>query len=611
MKEAGDLTADGPERAGAKAPRFATQSGKFGQFGATLLSPNATRFRFWAPALDRITLEVEGFDPIPMASMSGGWFEAEAKCGAGSAYKFRIADNLSVPDPASRALRGDAFGHSLVVDRQSYRWRNLHWRGRSWTETVLYELHVGVYGGFRGVKAILPRLAEIGITAIELMPISAFSGSFNWGYDGVCPYAPSSAYGTPDELKEMIDEAHGVGLMVFLDVVYNHFGPEANFTDAYAPHFFRDDVETPWGRAIDFRRREVRRFYTENALYWLEEFRFDGLRFDAVHAIAHPDWLDETAAEVRARLEPHRRVHLVVENDDNVASHMRDGFFNAQWNDDAHHALHVLLTGEVSGYYAAYAESPAAILARCLAEGFAYQGEPSLNRGGRPRGSPSADLPPSAFVTFLQNHDQIGNRALGERLTTLTDRDALEAAIALQLLCPQIPLIFMGEEVASKNPFLYFAEHGQALAKLVREGRKKEFKHVVRAGGELPDPNLRATFEQSIPSPDPALSTARQSLYRRLLSIRKRHIMPRLEGARALKSEAIGPGAVIASWEFADESILTIVSNLGKALASAASLAGELLFESSVGARDDLIGGVLRGSTTLAVLDTATNVRGR
>jgi len=270
----------------------------------------------------------------------------------------------------------------------------------------------------------------------------------------------------------LVDAAHGLGLMIFLDVVYNHFGPDGNYLGAYAPAFFRNDRHTPWGSAIDFGRREVRRFFTENALYWLMEYRFDGLRLDAVHAIGAPDWLDELAAEVRATVEPGRHVHLVLEHDGNAAHHLRNGF-DAQWNDDAHHVLHVLLTGEADGYYADYADRPAERLARCLAEGFAYQGEPSAYRKGELRGAPSADLPPTAFVLFLQNHDQIGNRPFGDRLTTHAQAEAIEAAVALQLLCPQIPLIFMGEEGASTTPFLYFTDHHGELARAVREGRRR------------------------------------------------------------------------------------------------------------------------------------------
>jgi maltooligosyltrehalose trehalohydrolase len=399
-------------------------------FGANLIGHDRTQFRIWAPAQRTMSVAVEGAAPLPMSRSDDGWFEAEANCGAGARYRYILPDDATVPDPAARAQHGDVRGASIVVDPLSYRWRHPDWRGRPWHEAVLYEAHAGLLGGFAGVARELPRLAALGGTAVELMPVAEFPGGRNWGYDGALLFAPESSYGSPDDLRALIDAAHGHGLMMFLDVVYNHFGPEGNYLARYAPAMFRDDVATPWGPALNFRRREVRRFFTENALYWLLEYRFDGLRFDAVHAIADAGWLDEMAAEVRKSVEPGRHVHLVLENDDNSAAHLARGF-DAQWNDDSHHVLHVLLTGESEGYYEDYADRPAERLARCLKEGFIYQGEPSAYRGGKSRGTASADLPPTAFVLFLQNHDQIGNRAFGERLTQLAHPQALEAAIAL------------------------------------------------------------------------------------------------------------------------------------------------------------------------------------
>ena len=426
------------------------------------------------------------------------------------------------PIPASRAQADDVHDPSVVVDPRRYAWRNTDWRGRPWRETVLYELHAGVLGGFRGVARELPRLAALGITAVELMPVNDFPGRRNWGYDGVLPYAPDAAYGTPDELKALVDAAHDHGLMIFLDVVYNHFGPDGNYLSLYAPQFFREDRHTPWGPAIDFRRPEVRGFFTENVLYWLMEYRFDGLRFDAVHAILDQDWVDEMAAAVRATVEPGRHVHLVLEHH-NDASHLGKDI-DAQWNDDGHNVLHVLLTGEDGGYYLDYADQPAWKLARCLAEGFIYQGEHSRYTG-EPRGMPSGHLPPTAFVLFLQNHDQIGNRAFGERLTDAGGPAALEAAIALLMLCPQIPLLFMGEESASRTPFLFFTDHRAELADAVREGRRDEFARFPAFADpasreRIPDPNAPETFAASVPQADPALGPAREALYRRLIELR-------------------------------------------------------------------------------------------
>jgi maltooligosyltrehalose trehalohydrolase len=572
-------------------------------YGASLVAVNRTRFRLYAPAQESVAVELDG-SIVPMERKPDGWFEAEAAVGAGTRYRYRLGSGTSVPDPASRAQAGDVHDASLVVDPESYTWRQPDWRGRPWHETVFYELHAGLLGGFRGVMRELPRLARLGITAIELMPVNDFPGARNWGYDGVLPYAPDASYGTPDALKALIDAAHEHGLMIFLDVVYNHFGPDGNYLSSSAPKMFRHDLETPWGAAIDFRLPPVRRFFIENALYWLMEYRFDGLRFDAVHAIPDGDFLVEMAAEIRESVEPGRHVHLVLENDDNVAS-LLECAFDAQWNDDAHHVLHVLLTGEREGYYADYADNPAARLARCLAEGFAYQGEPSRHRGGQPRGTPSGLLPPSAFVLFLQNHDQVGNRAFGERLTALAP--ALEAAIALQLLSPQIPLLFMGEEEASTTPFLFFSDHRGALAGIVREGRRKEFAGfaafadpVKRA--QIPDPNAPDTFRASMPRPDPEHGAARRDYYTRLLALRRQEIVPRLPGCRAVGAVVLGEGAVMARWRMGDGAILVIVTNLSSVPARLDAPGGRLLFESAAGAGEAIRGGYLPAQATAVYL---------
>jgi maltooligosyltrehalose trehalohydrolase len=577
-------------------------------FGATLLGANRTRFRLWAPARESVSVEIEAGKTWPMQRHAGGWFEAEVVCGAGARYRYQLGSDLAVPDPASRAQAEDVHGPSIVVDPRAYRWRHPEWRGRPWHETVLYELHAGLLGGFAGVRAELAKLKQLGITAVELMPINDFPGKRNWGYDGVLPFAPDHAYGSPDDLKALVDAAHENGLMIFLDVVYNHFGPDGNYLDSYAPQFFRTDVKTPWGPAIDFRNGEVRGFFTENALYWLMEYRFDGLRLDAVHAITEADWLDEMAAQVRETVEPGRHVHLVLEHDGNVAEHLRRDF-DAQWNDDAHHVLHVMLTGEHESYYGDYAEKPAGRLARVLAEGFVYQGDPSPHRNGEKRGTPSGDLPPTSFVLFIQNHDQIGNRAFGERLTALADPRALEAATALQLLCPQIPLIFMGEEDASTTPFRFFTDHHGELADAVREGRRREFAGFAafadpQRRASIPDPNAATTFEQSRPVPDPALGSTRRDLYRRLLDARRDRIVPRLGGARALDAKVIGEAAVLARWRMGDGAILTIAANLGPATCALTTPPGELLFATGQTGGVSAQNGRLEGRTTVAFLET-------
>ncbi|MGI9027189.1 MAG: malto-oligosyltrehalose trehalohydrolase, partial [Burkholderiaceae bacterium] len=484
-------------------------------FGAELIAPDRTRFRLWAPSCERVSLAIEGRDEIAMLTAGEGWFEVDADCGAGTHYRYRVvpqadgddgAGALLVPDPASRAQVDDVHGPSIVIDPESYRWTHDDWRGRAWCETVIYEIHVGLAGGFRGVQHLLPQLADLGVTAIELMPLAEFSGARNWGYDGALPFAPDTAYGTPDELKALVDAAHGHGLMVFLDVVYNHFGPEGNYIGTYADAFFRDDIKTPWGRAIDFRIAEVRDFFRNNALFWLMEYRLDGLRLDATHSIVPQDWLKDLSMFVLDMVDVSRHVHLVIEHEGNAAhllgpTPINTRGYDAQWNDDGHHVLHVLLTGETDGYYVDFAEAPEDKLARCLAEGFVYQGQPSIFREGVPRGEPSKDLPPTAFVLFLQNHDQIGNRAFGQRLTTLADPAALWAASALVLLSPQIPLLFMGEEWGATEPFLYFTSYpDEELAAAVRDGRRNEFANArgfsdPASRYRIPDPNAPATFE--------------------------------------------------------------------------------------------------------------------
>ena len=421
----------------------------------------------------------------------------------------------------------------------------------------------------------------------------------------------TQAYGSPDDLKQLVDTAHGFGLMVFLDVVYNHFGPDGNYLHTYAPAFFREDVRTPWGAAIDFRRPEVSDYFALNAEYWLREYRFDGLRFDAVHAIDETAWLPVMAERVRSAIErdePGRFVHLVLENDDNDAALLERGF-NAQWNDDAHHVLHVMLTQEQAGYYADFTHEPAHLLARALSQGFIYQGQASANREGKPRGSPSASLPPSAFVFFLQNHDQAGNRALGERLITLSNPDALRAAVGLQLLSPHIPLVFMGEEFGCRTPFLYFTSHTDpALAQAVRDGRRREFAGFFQAYDQksaedlVPDPNALQTFEASRPvRPDDSDSWAR--FYRDLLNLRAEHIVPRLPKARSLRTQVLGPAAVVAQWLMGDRSVLSLAINLHDASVAFDWGQGRLLVRCGARVNEADNTSHLPGNSLIALLD--------
>ncbi len=554
-------------------------------FGATLRGDH-TEFRLWAPSVEAASVVLDGGAAQPMRAEADGWFALETTAPAGTRYKYRLPDG-DVPDPASRAQDGDVHGASIVVDGAAYQWRHDDWQGRPWHEAVIYELHAGAFGGFSGIEARLDELASLGVTAIEIMPVADFPGARNWGYDGVLPFAPDAAYGTPDELKRLVDAAHGKGLMVFLDVVYNHFGPDGAYLHGFAAAFFDPDVHTPWGAAIDFKRAPVRQFFIDNALMWLREYRFDGLRFDAVHAISPPEFLVDLAAAIRAGVEPGRHIHLVLEHEGNKSSVLRAttgaAGFDAQWADDWHHCLHVLLTGEREGYYESF-QSPAAQLARALAEGFVYQGEVSPHHG-EPRGEPSGHLPPTAFVICLQNHDQIGNRAFGERLSSLAKPDALRAATALLLLCPMIPLLFMGEETGTKRPFLFFTSHNDELADLVRDGRRREFKHFAAFQDEskrasIPDPNAVSTFSSSIPppgAPDEAGGDAVLDLHRKLLALRREAIVPGIPGCRSAGAEAIGETAVRAAWRLGDGRRLTIASNFGDETVSC-DLPGTLLF---------------------------------
>jgi maltooligosyltrehalose trehalohydrolase len=587
-------------------------SGGFDQpteWGARLLAPGRTRFRLWAPDSAGVSLEVDGQAPRAMAAEGDGWFGIEAPVGAGARYRFRVSPDLAVPDPASRLQAGDVHDASVVVDPHAYQWQHPGWTGRPWHEAVIYELHAGCLGGFAGVRADLPRLKALGVTAIELMPIGDYPGRRNWGYDGVLPYAPDTSLGSPEELKALVDAAHGLGLMIFLDVVYNHFGPDGAYLHAYAKRFFNEGVHTPWGAAIDFRQAPVRAFFEDNALFWLNEYRFDGLRFDAVHAIAETDWLDTLAARIQ-RETPGRHIHLVLENERNGARHLRPvGEFDAQWNDDGHNVLHPLLTGEREGYYEDFADDGAAKLAKVLSEGFLFQGQQSPHLGA-PRGEPSAHLPPSAFVLFLQNHDQVGNRAFGERLTALADPQALRAATALLLLSPQIPLLFMGEEWGASAPFLFFTDHNPQLAPLVTAGRRKEFAKFAAFQDpakreRIPDPNAEASFLASIPDRSEAGRPPHAevlALHQQLLALRRAEIVPRLPGARALEARVLGEKAVLGRWRLGDGTVLGIACNLGDQPVPCA-LGGTSLFESLTGASAQLGTGALMPRCCLAALE--------
>ena len=557
-------------------------------FGAAVQADGTVRFRLWAPAADRVELDLpERGGARPMRPLEQGWHELALTAAPGEPYSFLLPDGRRVADPASRCQAGDALGPSLIVDPAAYRWRQEGWPGRPWHEAVVYELHVGTFtpqGTFRAAIERLPHLAELGVTALEIMPVADFVGRRNWGYDGVLPFAPDRSYGAPDDLKALIDAAHGHGLMVLLDVVHNHFGPEGNDLARYAPGFFTDDFRTPWGAAIDFREPTVRAFFVHNALYWLEEYRFDGLRFDAVHAIVDPSEthiLVEMAREVRRRIP--REVHLVLENEDNEASHLGWPLYDAQWNDDVHHVFHTLLTGEAIGYYRDYADHAPERLARGLAEGFVYQGEPSRHRRGERRGRPSAHLPSTAFIDFLQNHDQIGNRAEGERLTTLAGPAAVQACQAVLLLSPHVPMLFMGEEWGATTPFAYFCDFQGELGEAIRAGRRREFAAFHDHDLEVPDPLAEATFRLSqLRWSD--LDEPRHQVWlqrtRELLALRARAVAPRLAlgEVEVERAAVLGGRRISLSWRFTDGSLLSLLANLGaEAGEPARPLPGEVI----------------------------------
>ncbi len=560
------------------------------RFGTSVKEDGKVEFRLWAPSCEtvQVTLSYGDYESSFALNPQGdGWFVGTGKGKPGTRYKFVTDDELAVPDPGSRYQPEDVHGFSEIVDPTSFEWTDADWKGLPWNQTILYELHVGTFtpeGTFAGVTSKLDYLKKLGVTAIELMPVADFPGKFGWGYDGVLPYAPESEYGTPDDLKRLIQEAHHKGIQVFLDVVYNHFGPEGNYLHAYAREFFTDKHKTPWGAALNFEGRdEVREFFIENALYWLEEFNIDGLRLDAVHAIkddSDEHILNELAKRVAAGPGRERARHLVLENEDNIAKFLgRDKskqpeLYAAQWNDDIHHAYHVLATGESGGYYADYVQNTngknaLALLGRALAEGFIYQNDPSELRNGERRGEKSAHLPPNAFVSFIQNHDQIGNRAFGDRIASVSKDSVLTALTVVQLLAPNIPLLFMGEEWASRTPFMYFCDLGPELAPLVTEGRRGEFAKFPEFSDpetrhKIPDPCTPKTFEQSkLVWPDLNKPIHRQhfELIQALLKLRKEKIVPVMHKITSGTAQVEGEILTV-EWKADGKPVLTVSINL-------------------------------------------------
>ncbi|HBO70744.1 MAG TPA: malto-oligosyltrehalose trehalohydrolase [Deltaproteobacteria bacterium] len=508
------------------------------RLGATLLPGGGCAFLVHAPSAKtvevRLLTPVEGFFPLERDER-GYHRGVVGEAGTGSLYLYRLDGERERPDPASRFQPDGVHGPSCVTDPGAFRWEDREWAGLPLEEVALYELHVGTFTPEGTFGAILPRLdslKELGVTAIELMPVAQFPGSRNWGYDGVYPFAVQGSYGGPEGLKSLVNACHLRGMAVVLDVVYNHLGPEGNYLRDFGP-YFTDRYRTPWGAAINFDgpgSDEVRRYFLENACSWLSEFRIDALRLDAIHGIydfsADP-FLAELADTVRELgVREHRRLHLIPESDLNdarvVTPRERGGFgHDAQWNDDFHHAMHALLTGERDGYYGDF--GGIGHLGRAFTDGFVYSGQYSAYRKRR-HGNPSRHLPAERFVVFAQNHDQVGNRMRGDRLSRLASFESLKLAAGVVLLSPFLPLLFMGEEYGEVAPFLYFMHHGdEGLIEAVRKGRKEEFAAFGWVG-EPPDPQDEGTFLRS--RPDHALRgtgghAVLLELHRELIRIRK------------------------------------------------------------------------------------------
>ncbi len=562
-------------------------------WGVEYVAASAVRFRLWAPGQEKVTLRLSGEDK-EMSQSGGGWFDLLVNgVSPGAEYNFVLVDGTVVPDPASRAQKADVNGPSLVIDPTRYRWQHSEWRGRPWIETVVYELHIGTFtpeGTFQAAIDKLPYLAGLGITTIEVLPVSQFGGSRGWGYDGVLLYAPHAAYGAPEDFKAFIDAAHGYGLSVVLDIVLNHFGPEGNYLPRLAPDFFHKERSTPWGASIAYDTEAARRYILEAPLYWLQEYNLDGLRFDAIDQIddsAGKHVLIEIAERIRASITD-RPIHLTTEDSRNVIFlHPRgeEGsvpLFTGEWNDDFHNSVHVFATGETHAYYQDFARQPEKLVARALTEGFAYQGEVSPHTGKK-RGVKSTGQPPVAFVDFIQNHDQVGNRAQGERLIALAGADRTKVLLAALLFSPHIPLLFMGEEYGETRPFLFFTDFHGDLAKAVREGRAKEFQgHAGHEGESVPDPNAETSFQTSKldwSKPEDKEGKAWLSFTRELLALRQQHIVPLLAaaGGDAGKVVKTAEGFLAVSWAF-PQGVLSMALNISEKTLPLPDLPGETLF---------------------------------
>ncbi|MDY7225976.1 malto-oligosyltrehalose trehalohydrolase [Hyalangium rubrum] len=553
------------------------------RLGAWVEPGPRVRWRVWAP--DHRSLEVVLHDAagkpgrvLPMTPEPGGYFVAVLEeQGPGVRYKLRVDGEGPFPDPWSRSQPQGVHGPSEVV-APDFAWTDSGWKGIGAEELVIYEVHVGTATPEGTFEALIPRLAglrELGITALELMPLASFPGTRNWGYDGVDLFAPQHSYGGPTGLRRLIDAAHAHGLAVLIDAVYNHFGPDGNYLRCYSPHYFTGRHHTPWGDAVNYdgeHSAPVRQMVLDNVEMWIRDYHADGLRLDAAHAIVDDSpkhLLTEIAERARASA-PGRRVHVIAEDERNEARLLRSpeqrGLgLDGVWADDLHHQLRRAFAGDHEGYYQDYTGS-AEDIARTLRQGWFYEGQVSKNQG-HARGTPAEGVPPRCFVHCIQNHDQVGNRALGERLGHDVSPAAFRAMSTLLLLSPYTPLLFMGQEWNASTPFLYFTDHNAELGRLVTEGRRKEFSGFARfAGDTVPDPQAVETFERSrldwSEAQRPPHASVR-ALYRELLRLRATE--PALKDQRrgGYEARVLGKDALVLERRGADQSLLIIVNVRG------------------------------------------------
>jgi len=531
-------------------------------------------FRVWAPGKSRVDVAVNGRQ-VPMRPSAGGWWASSVDgAGPGTDYSFRIDGGPPRPDPRSAAQPQGIDGPSRIVDHAAFAWTDDRWRGLPLAGSVLYECHVGTFsaeGTFDGAIGHLDHLVSLGVDAIELLPVAEFSGPRGWGYDGVDLFAPHHAYGGPDGLKRLVDAAHSHGLGVIMDVVYNHLGPAGNYLPEFGPYFSQRH-QTNWGPAINFDgpgSDEVRRFVVDNALMWLRDYRCDGLRLDAVHAITDDSAthiLEQLGAEVAALAASQGRpLFLVAESDLNDPRFVRavdaGGYgLDAAWADEWHHALHATLTGDRSGYYEDFGPLP--LLAKALRQAWVYDGVYSTFRG-RVFGRKPAGLPGSRFVVCTQNHDQVGNRALGERSAALMSDGRLRVAAALLLTSPFVPLLFQGEEWGASTPFQYFTSHsGVELGRVVSEGRRAEFASFGWSPDGVPDPQDPATYERSKldwAEPGKERHASLLAWYTELIALRRR--VPALTDPRPGRVETACDGDL--GWLVSRRGPVTVAVNLG------------------------------------------------